>query len=73
MPLDSIPSRPSKESHRENPWSRVRPSPRSSKVIVSSAMASGMPSQTNVWMILVSLTSGKVPRKAYSSPSREAT
>ena len=69
MPEESIPSRASKLSTRDTATSRVRPSPRSSKVIVSRATASGMPSQVKVCTSRSSRTVWKQPWKPYSSPS----
>ena len=73
MPLASHWSRASNESHRLVACRRVRPSPRSSKVSVSRATPSGMPSQVKVWTIRSGLTVWKQPRKAVvNSSPREA-
>ena len=70
MPLRSQASRRSKLSHSDAARSRARPSPRSSNHIVSSATASGSPSQVKVCTIRSGLTSWKQPWKPVSTPSR---
>src|SRR6266498_5725183 len=73
MPLCSHASRPSKLSHRDDASIRVRPSPRSSNTMVSSATPSGSPSYVNVCTMRSGRISWKQPRKANSAPSASWT
>jgi len=73
IPEASQASRPSKLSTRDWACRRVQPSPRSSKLNVSSETSSGMPSKVKVCTMRSSVTWWKQPRNPYSSPSRAAT